>query len=186
MDSGTAILKFYLHIGEDEQLRRFRERLDNPTRRWKISEADFEASESCGPSTWTAYEEVFRRTSTKHAPWYIIPSNHKWYRNLAVARIVAETLESLGMKFPEPTVNLKEIARKYHHAELEEEKKLGKSKWKRLTTEAKRGKGSKKDGETALKDEGIKQSDRATQHRKDAQISKARGPKDSEEADKTD
>jgi hypothetical protein len=81
------------------------------------------------------------------------------------------------MKFPEPTVNLKEIARKYHHAELEEEKKLGKSKWKRLTTEAKGGKGSKKDGETALKDEGIKQSDRATQHRKDAQISKAPRPR---------
>jgi hypothetical protein len=63
----------------------------------------------------------------------------------AVARIVAKTLESLGMKFPEPTVNIKEIARKYHRAELEEEKNIGKSKRKQLTTEAKRDKGSKKD-----------------------------------------
>jgi hypothetical protein len=62
----------------------------------------------------------------------------KWFRNLAVARIVAETLESLGMKFPEPTVNIKDIARKYHHAGLEEEKQIGKSKWKELITEASR------------------------------------------------
>jgi len=64
-----------------------------------------------------------RRTSTKHALWFIIPANNKWFRNLAVARIVAETLESLGMKFPEPTVNIKEIARKYHH-EAPETKEL--------------------------------------------------------------
>jgi hypothetical protein len=91
---------------------------------------------------------------------------------LAVAaRIVAETFESLGMKFPEPTVNIKELARKCHHAELEEEKKIEKSKWKQLTTEAKRDKVSKKDGKTAPKGEGAKKSERATQHGKEAQLS---------------
>jgi|HubBroStandDraft_2_1064218.scaffolds.fasta_scaffold194809_1 PPK2 family polyphosphate:nucleotide phosphotransferase len=175
-ENGTHILKFFLHISPEEQLIRFRQRLDDPARHWKISENDY-TERDLWDDYISAYEEAIRKTSMKHAPWFIIPANNKWFRNLAVARIVAETLESLGMKFPEPTVNLKEIARKYHHAELEEEKKLGKSKWKRLTTEAKRGKGSKKDGETALKDEGIKQSDRATQHRKDAQISKAPRPR---------
>jgi hypothetical protein len=91
----------------------------------------------------SAYEEAIRKTSTKHAPWFIIPANNKWFRNLAIARIVAETLESLDMKLPEPTVDIKEIARKYHHAELEEEKKIGKSKWKEA--ESKRDKGAKKD-----------------------------------------
>jgi hypothetical protein len=91
----------------------------------------------------TAYEEAIGKTSTKHAPWFIIPADNKWFCNLAVARIVAETLESLGMKFPVPTVNIKEIARKFHRAENEEEKKIGKSKWKQA--EATRDKGNKKD-----------------------------------------
>jgi hypothetical protein len=80
--------------------------------------------------------------------------------NFAVARIVAETPESLRMKFPELTVNIKEIARKYHRAELEEEKNIGKSKRKQLTTEAKRNKGSKKDEKTAPKRKGAKKSAR--------------------------
>src|SRR5271166_2883404 len=81
--------------------------------------------------------------------------------NLAVvARIVAETFKSLRMKFPEPTVNIKEIVRKYRRAELEEEKNIGKSKRKQLTTEAKRNKGSKKDEKTAPKRKGAKKSAR--------------------------
>jgi hypothetical protein len=98
-----------------------------------------------------AYEEAIRKTGTKNAPWFIIPANNKWFRNLAVARIVAETLESLGMKLPEPTVNIEEIARKYHHAELEEKKKIGKSKWKELITESKKDKGRDKDSKKVLK-----------------------------------
>ena len=126
----------------EEQLLRFRQRLDDPARHWKISENDY-AERELWDDYITAYEEAIGKTSTKHAPWFIIPANNKWSRNLAVARIVAEALESLGMKFPEPTVNIKEIARKFHHAELEEEKKIGKSKWKEA--EAKRDKGNKKD-----------------------------------------
>jgi PPK2 family polyphosphate:nucleotide phosphotransferase len=112
---GTHILKFYLHISRDEQLRRFGQRLDDPTRRWKISEADYSEREFWN-QYMEAYEDALSRTSTKDAPWFIIPSNHKWFRNLAVSKIVVETLESLDMTFPEPTVDIKAIRRKYHRA----------------------------------------------------------------------
>jgi hypothetical protein len=84
------------------------------------------------------------------------------------------------MKFPEPTVNIKEIARKYHHAELEDEKKIEKLKLKQLTTEAKRDKVSKKDGKTAPKGEGAKKSERATRHGKEAQLSEVPETKEPE------
>jgi len=141
-ENGTHILKFFLHISPEEQLLRFRQRLDDPARHWKISENDYTERELWDDYI-SAYEDAISKTSTKHAPWFIIPANNKWFRNLAIARIVAETLESLDMKFPEPTVDIKEIAHKYHHAELEEEKKIGKSKWKEA--ESKRDKGAKKD-----------------------------------------
>lgn len=112
-DNGTHILKFYLHIDAEEQLERFKTRIDDPDRQWKISEADYAERPFWGSYT-EAFEEAFSLCSTEHAPWFIIPSNHKWFRNLAVSRIVAETLESLNMKFPEPTVNIDEIKRKYH------------------------------------------------------------------------
>ncbi len=119
--NGTHILKFFLHISEDEQLRRFKQRLDDPQRRWKISEADYEERKF-----WKDYQEAYQdalsQTSTKHAPWFVIPANHKWFRNLVISRIVAESLESLEMKFPEPTVNFKDIKRKYHAAEKEEDR----------------------------------------------------------------
>ena len=139
-----------MHISPEEQLLRFRQRLEDPARHWKISENDY-AERELWDDYISAYEEAIRKTSTKHAPWFIIPSNNKWFRNLVVAGIVAETLESLGLAFPEPTVNINEIARKYHHAELEEEKKIGKSKWKELTAGARKDKRGKKDRETALK-----------------------------------
>ena len=120
MANGTHIIKFFLHISPEEQLRRFKRRLDDPARHWKISEADY-AERGLWPQYTEAYEEALRKTSTKHAPWYVIPSNHKWFRNLAVSKIVVETLESLEMEFPEPTVDLTEIRRKYHAAEQEEE-----------------------------------------------------------------
>jgi PPK2 family polyphosphate:nucleotide phosphotransferase len=118
--SGTHILKFFLHISEDEQLRRFKQRIDDPARQWKISESDYE-ERKFWKDYQRAYEDALTKTSTKHAPWFIIPANHKWLRNLAVSQIVAETLGSLKMKFPEPTVNLKDIKRKYHAAQKEGE-----------------------------------------------------------------
>ena len=109
------ILKFFLHISPDEQLRRFRQRLDDPARHWKISESDYSEREFWNQYT-KAYEDALSKTSTKHAPWYIIPANYKWFRNLAVSKIVAEALESLHMKFPALTVDINDIKRKYHKA----------------------------------------------------------------------
>jgi PPK2 family polyphosphate:nucleotide phosphotransferase len=119
--NGTHILKFFLHISKDEQLRRFKQRLDDPQRRWKISEADYE-ERKFWKNYQEAYQDALSQTSTKHAPWFVIPANHKWFRNLVISRIVAESLESLEMKFPEPTVNIKDIKRKYHVAEKEKDR----------------------------------------------------------------
>ena len=114
-DSGTQILKFYLHISSEEQLARFKERLEDPTKQWKISEADY-AERRFWPQYAAAYEEALSRCSTGHAPWFIIPANHKWFRNLAVARIVVEHLEGLNLAYPKPTVDLAHIHREYHAA----------------------------------------------------------------------
>jgi PPK2 family polyphosphate:nucleotide phosphotransferase len=128
---GTHILKFFLHISPEEQLERFKLRLDDPARHWKISESDY-AERGFWDEYTRAYEDALSKTSTKHAPWFIIPSNNKWFRNLAVARIVAETMESLGMKLPKAKVNIEAIRRRYHQAEEEEIEKIGKKKWKKL------------------------------------------------------
>jgi PPK2 family polyphosphate:nucleotide phosphotransferase len=119
-DNDTHIVKFYLHIDKEEQLARFKQRLDDPNRHWKISESDYAEREYWGDYQ-KAYEEAISKCSTDYAPWYVIPSNHKWFRNLAVSQILVRTLESLNMKFPAPTVNIEEIKRKYHAA-MEEEK----------------------------------------------------------------
>lgn len=111
----THILKFYLHISKKEQLKRFKERLEDPSKNWKISEADYKERGFWGGYV-KAYEEALSRCSTAHAPWFIIPANHKWFRNLAIARIVVEHLESLKMKFPKPTVDLEHVRREYHAA----------------------------------------------------------------------
>ena len=87
--AGTRILKFFLHISADEQLRRFKQRLDDPARHWKITENDY-AERKLWPDYTKAYEDALSATSTKHAPWFVIPANHKWFRNLAVAKMVVE------------------------------------------------------------------------------------------------
>jgi PPK2 family polyphosphate:nucleotide phosphotransferase len=116
---GTRILKFYLHISMSEQLARFKQRLDDPARHWKISEADY-ADRELWPDYMKAYEDALSFTSTKHAPWFIIPSNHKWFRNLAISQIVADTVDRMGLKLPPERANLDAIHRKYHAAEADE------------------------------------------------------------------
>jgi PPK2 family polyphosphate:nucleotide phosphotransferase len=111
--NGTHILKFFLHISKEEQLERFKQRLDDPSRRWKISEADYSERE-LWDSYQEAYEDMLHKCSTDEAPWYVIPSDHKWYRNLVISQIVAGAMEKLDIKLPEPTVNLAEIRKKYH------------------------------------------------------------------------
>jgi PPK2 family polyphosphate:nucleotide phosphotransferase len=108
--NGTTILKFYLHISPDEQLSRFKQRLDDPSRHWKISESDYSERE-LWPEYMAAYEDAMPLTSTKHAPWYIIPANHKWFRNLVVSQIVADTLDEMGLKLPATRVDLADIRR---------------------------------------------------------------------------
>ena len=113
--NGTQILKFFLHISKEEQLKRFKERLDDPSKHWKISEADYK-ERGFWDEYVAGYEEALSRCSTKCAPWFVVPANHKWFRNLAIARIVVEHLESLKMQYPKPTVDLKCIRREYHAA----------------------------------------------------------------------
>lgn len=111
----TRVLKFYLHISPDEQLARFKQRLEDPARQWKISESDYMERE-LWPKYIEAYQETIERTSTKQAPWYVIPSNHKWFRNLAISQIVANAMEEMGLSLPAPRVDLAVIRRKYHAA----------------------------------------------------------------------
>jgi len=113
--NGTRILKFYLHISPEEQLERFAERLDNPAKQWKISESDY-TERKLWDQYIAAYEEAIERTSTDHAPWYAIPADRKWVRNLAVARIIADTLEGMKLKTPAVRVDLDDIRRHYHAA----------------------------------------------------------------------
>ena len=114
--AATRILKFYLHISPAEQLARFKQRLDDPTRHWKISEADYTEREFW-PKYIEAYDDALSETSSDYAPWYIIPSNHKWFRNLAISQIVADTMDSMQLKLPPPKVDIDEIRREYHDAE---------------------------------------------------------------------
>lgn len=112
---GTHVLKFFLHISKKEQLERFKARLNEPASQWKISEADYKEREYWGDYR-DAYEDALSNCSTPEAPWFVIPADHKWFRNLAVARIVVEHLESLNMSYPKPSVDLKRIRREYHDA----------------------------------------------------------------------
>ena len=114
-ENGTHILKFYLHISKDEQLRRFKQRIDDPSKHWKISDADYSEREYWDDYI-EAFEDALTKCSTEHAPWFVIPANHKWFRNLAVSQIVVEYLEDLGMKPPPPSVDIEQIHKEYHEA----------------------------------------------------------------------
>jgi len=106
--NNTHIFKFYLHISKDEQLERFRARLENPTKQWKASLADFEERKYWDDYV-KAYEAVLSKCSTDDAPWFIIPANKKWFRNFAVSEILVEHLSKLRMKFPEPVDGISDI-----------------------------------------------------------------------------
>lgn len=132
--SGTRILKFYLHISKDEQLERFKQRIDDPARHWKISESDYREREYWDDYAM-AFEDALSKCSTEYAPWFVIPANHKWFRNLAVSQIVVDTLESMKMVFPNPSVDITQIKERYHQAEEEETAKNGKKSKQELRLE---------------------------------------------------
>jgi PPK2 family polyphosphate:nucleotide phosphotransferase len=117
--NGTRILKFYLHISPKEQLERFKQRLDDPSRNWKISVNDYTEREFW-PQYIEAYEDTMVVTSTKHAPWYVVPANHKWFRDLAISQIIADSMEEMDLKLPPTHVDLAEIRNRYHAAEVDE------------------------------------------------------------------
>lgn len=111
--SGTNILKFFLHISKEEQLRRFERRLDNPARRWKISAADY-SERKYWASYEAAYQEALGKCSTDDAPWFVIPSDHKWFRDFAISQIIVATMTKLDLEVPKPSVNIADIRKKYH------------------------------------------------------------------------
>jgi len=99
--SGTTILKFYLHISKEEQRERFQERIDIPEKNWKFSFGDLDKRKQWD-DYMAAYEEMLQRTTTAAAPWYVIPSNQNWYRNLAIERVIVNTLRQLDPQYPPP------------------------------------------------------------------------------------
>ena len=103
-DNGTLVLKFFLHISKDEQKARLQARLDDKEKLWKFSEADLHERQFWD-AYQDAYEDILTHTSHKHAPWFVIPSDHKWYRSTAIAGILAEALAGLKLRYPKPTVD---------------------------------------------------------------------------------
>ena len=106
--NNVRIFKFFLHISREEQTRRLEERTDNPQKNWKISPADI-AERWLWDRYVEAYEDALTECSTKRAPWYVIPANKKWFRNLAVSQILADGMASWKMRYPPPASNLGEL-----------------------------------------------------------------------------
>jgi PPK2 family polyphosphate:nucleotide phosphotransferase len=106
---GTTIVKFFLHISKDAQMDRFHERLEREDKHYKFSANDVRERRNWD-AYQEAYEEALRHTSTEWAPWYMVPSDHKWYRNLVVAKTVAGVLEGIDPKWPEPEEDLERFA----------------------------------------------------------------------------
>ena len=107
-ENGVMVVKLFLHISRDEQRERFEERLRDPTRQWKLSPSDFEDRKYWGDYQ-AAYEDALTRCSREDAPWYVVPANKKWLRNLAVSHLLVEILEGCDMRFPKPSFDLSRI-----------------------------------------------------------------------------
>jgi PPK2 family polyphosphate:nucleotide phosphotransferase len=108
VDEGTTIVKLFLHISKDEQRARLQERIDNPAKHWKFEHGDI-AERSHWDSYTAAYEQAISETSTKQAPWYVVPADKKWYRNLVVSQLLIDKLDALGMRYPEPEIGIENI-----------------------------------------------------------------------------
>ncbi|GKS68069.1 polyphosphate:nucleotide phosphotransferase, PPK2 family [Nitrosomonas sp. PY1] len=104
-ENGTTIVKFFLHISKDEQKKRLEERIRNPEKNWKFNIGDIE-ERKFWQDYMDAFEDMIRATSTERSPWFVIPANRNWYRNLLVAQIVASALESMKLKMPAAPSNI--------------------------------------------------------------------------------
>lgn len=111
-EEGTTILKFYLHINSEEQKERLRARLEDPTKHWKFDPNDLK-ERRLWKEYMLAYEDALEKTSTKYAPWYIVPANKKWYRDLVMASVILETLKDLKMEYPQPEYDVGSILRDF-------------------------------------------------------------------------
>jgi PPK2 family polyphosphate:nucleotide phosphotransferase len=109
-ENHVTILKFFLHISKDEQKKRIKERLMDPTKRWKISEGDL-LVRKYWDKYMESYEQALSRCSTHWAPWYVIPANLKWFRNWAVAQIIVNTLGRMKSKYPQPRIDVSKFAK---------------------------------------------------------------------------
>jgi polyphosphate kinase 2 (PPK2 family) len=103
-DNDIVILKFFLHISHEEQTRRLQSRIDVPDKHWKLDEADFKERQFW-PQYEDAYQDLVSATSKKHAPWFVIPSDHKWYRNVAISAILVDAMKALKLRYPKPTLD---------------------------------------------------------------------------------
>jgi PPK2 family polyphosphate:nucleotide phosphotransferase len=101
-DNDVVVLKFFLHISRDEQTARLQSRIDTPDKHWKLSPADF-AERKFWPQYMDCYEEILSTTSHKHAPWFVIPADNKWFRDVAISAVLVEAMEGLKLKYPAPT-----------------------------------------------------------------------------------
>jgi len=106
--NSITVLKFFLHISKDEQKKRLQSRLDDPDKRWKFSSNDIK-ERAFWDAYQQAYEDALGNCSTEHAPWYIVPANKKWYRNLVVARTIADTLEAMDPRYPPAEEGLEKV-----------------------------------------------------------------------------
>jgi polyphosphate kinase 2 (PPK2 family) len=104
-ENGTTILKFFLHISKDEQKERLQARLDDPSKHWKFSLGDL-GERKLWNDYQAAYEDALNKTSTEYAPWYVVPANRKWYRDLVISTVLVDALKDLKMKYPEPKDDL--------------------------------------------------------------------------------
>jgi len=107
-ENGVAILKFFLHISRQEQRNRFEARIRDSSRNWKLSLPDFEERQHWSNYT-EAYEEVLHKCSTARAPWYVVPADHKWFRNYVVAELIVRALNRMRLKYPPPSVDISKV-----------------------------------------------------------------------------
>ena len=107
--NSVTILKFFLHISKDEQKKRFEARLKDPSKNWKLSLPDFQERKRWD-DYMQAYEAALRKCSTEWAPWYVIPSNKKWFRNLAISNILVKSLEKMDLKYPKASIDVSKVS----------------------------------------------------------------------------
>jgi PPK2 family polyphosphate:nucleotide phosphotransferase len=107
-DNNVVILKFFLHISQEEQTQRLQSRIDNSNKHWKLAMSDFK-ERLFWPQYEQAYTDLISATSKKHAPWFVIPADHKWYRNVAISQIIVDAMRTFKLEYPAPTIDPSKI-----------------------------------------------------------------------------